>query len=527
MEDGLYWKDNKQVAYCKPVLTEKILCRSPDGNETYRYFAKALFPDGTESEIKELASLDKFSCFELWQCPDVSPKWKSHVTKMLQLQAALMEAKEEISCHSGLQQYRDYPIYILGDKVIGAEKLEGKIVLKSSCSYSAICRREKEDLLYLAERTMKMLPGISEIIFYYSLQAVVKPILHRIGIDTNYTLAITGPSGHLKTSIAKKICLWILDRAKQQTFFSAKKTTKRILEEMDACSGMNYLVDDFHAYAKTQDMDRQDKRLDDIVRHVEENPDCANIVITGEFIQGIFSCIDRLLVVQIPKMKGVEMERLKEKLAGVPDNLMPEIAYAFAGTLLDNLDEVEEKCAEFYQKKCMNPEGGTLDVTRTYRHGIFLQLTEFLYRTYLCDGSETLSVKEGLKTAIKKQYGIQQEQLMKIKEDEEHDYVSEVIAMLAGNNQYIEAITDSSRYSNYEHSYLQKGDEIYITRNALIYGMMKYSNRRVNINRIIRQLEDGGILNRGTDSITKKFRGIRHYVIRYPILELYAKCKAI
>lgn len=526
MGDGLYWKD-KQIAYCKPFLTEKILCRSSDGNETYRYFAKALFPDGTESEIRKLTSLDKFSCFELWQCPDVSPKGKSHVTRMLQLQAALMEAKEEISCHSGLQQYRDYPIYILGDKVIGAEKLGGKIVLESSLPYAAVCGMRKEDLICLAERAMRMLPGISEIIVYYSLQAVVKPILHRIGIDTNYTLAITGPSGHLKTSMAKKICLWLWDRAKQQTAFSAKKTTKRIFEEMDACSGMNYLVDDFHAYPKTQDMDRQDKRLDDIVRYVEENPDCANVVITGEFIQGIFSCIDRLLVVQIPIMKGIELEGLKEKLTGIPDSLMSEVAYVFAGTLLENLNEVEEKCAKFYQNKCMNPEGGILDVTRTYRHGIFLQLTEFLYRTYLCGGSERLSAKEELTMAIKKQYGIQQEQLMRIKEDEKHDYVSDVIAMLAGDNKYIKAITDSSRYSNYEDSYLQKGDEIYITRSALIYGMMKYSNRRVNINRIIRQLEDEGILNRGTDSITKKFRGIRHYVIRCPVLELYAKCKAI
>lgn len=523
-KDGLYYNDTL-ISYCNVVIEKIITYYYPNGKQFRKYFVKAIMPDNTECETKELSSFNNFSCFELWQCPDINQKGKNLIKEMLELKSALTEAQEAFICQPGLQKCNGQSLYILGDKIIGAKKLTEKIILETVRPYSALHNRERNELLNLAERAIKILPGTSEIVFYYSLEAIVKLILHEIGIDTNYTLAITGPSGHLKTSIAKKFCLWLQDKSSQQTTFSSKKTTKRILEDMDTCSGLNYLVDDFHEYAKTQDMDRQEKRLDDIVRHVEENPSCANIVITGEFIQGIFSCIDRLLVIQIPEMIGEELKELKARLTNIPDNLMPEVAYVFAQALLDNLEEVEQKCFEFYQTNYLNTKAEYADATRTFRHSIFLQLTEFLYRTYICSGSKEISRKNDLDMAIKKQYEIQQNQLRRIKADEDCDYVLKAIEMLNANNQYITIVTDRDSYYDYERSCLQNNDKIYITRNALLYGMVTYLKRRINMNRMIRQLEDAGLLSRSTDSITKKLNGKRHYVITLTMIKLYSNCK--
>lgn len=95
--------------------------------------------------------------------------------------------------------------------------------------------------------------------------------------------------------------------------------------------------------------------------------------------------------------------------------------------------------------------------------------------------------------------------------------------MLNAKNKYIKNITNSDQYEDFQQSCLQRGNEIYITRNALHNGMMKYSDDFININKIIRHLEDECILERGVDSITKKFKNKRHYVTFLPNLKQYLK----
>lgn len=383
-EQGLYYGETL-ISYCNVILVRVIECHHlVQERKIFKYYVKPVFPDGANGETVELMSLTKLSLFELWRCPDVSQTGKENglLTRKLQLEAALMEPEKQVFLPAGFHKYNGRPIYILGDKVIGAEKLGVDIAFEPVHPYSALDTGKPEKRQNLVREAIMLLPGISEALFYYALQAVIKPILHGIGIQTDYILAVVGPSGHLKTSLSKKFCLWLQDKTKQQTSFSSKRTTKRILEDMGQFPGLNYLVDDFHSYEKTQDIDRQNKRLDDIVRHLENYPDCANVLITGELIKGIFSCIDRMLVLNIPKMS--------------------------AEALLNNMETVEEDCRNFYQENCVNSASGDVDSTRTYRHCVFLRLTEFLYREYMCGGSGALSCKERLNKALESQYRIQQ-----------------------------------------------------------------------------------------------------------------------
>lgn len=104
---------------------------------------------------------------------------------------------------------------------------------------------------------------------------------------------------------------------------------------------------------------------------------------------------------------------------------------------------------------------------------------------------------------------------------EERDYVSEVIDMLNGKDKYVTVVTDVDWYVDYGRTCCQRGDTIYITQEALRFGMMQYSQGLVDIQRIVRRLKDEGILNVSTDSFTKKFKGRRHYLISLSYLKMY------
>lgn len=159
--------------------------------------------------------------------------------------------------------------------------------------------------------------------------------------------------------------------------------------------------------------------------------------------------------------------------------------------LLKNYEMVKEDCKKFLDNLVSDDKNGT----RTKRHCSMIMLTEFLYRKYLCNGSEDLSGRRALEEALDNQYNIQQEELQRLSIHEQQDYVEEVMNMLESNNRYIQVITNPDRYIDYTTTCCQKGDTIYITRQALCYGMMKYCQRRVNINTIIRAFETEGILH--------------------------------
>ena len=181
---------------------------------------------------------------------------------------------------------------------------------------------------------------------------------------------------------------------------------------------------------------------------------------------------------------------------------------------------------QFYQDNYMKMICDTSSSTRTFRHCCFIKLTECLYCKYCCGNSEQLSAHDELYKALEKQYTIQQEQLRKLSISEQHDYVLEVKDMLdAEEGKYLRIETDVEKYSDGIDSCILLNNQIYITRSALTYGMMRYYGATVDVNKVIRALEAGGILIRGTDARTKKLKGKRHYVIQLELLKDYVDKK--
>lgn len=526
-KDGLYYKNVRIAYYDIQVEKVEMQYESRTGSIITTYTLRVVYQDGEISEPVHVKSFDKISLFELFQISDIdeSGKEKRLIKKKLELEVALLNPEKCICCHQGLQQCDGNAIWIMGDKVIGSGQITTPITIEPPFTFPDVSCIPKDCIPNYRERIFRLLPGVSEILFYYSLLAIVKMILQEVHIDTNFTLAVVGPSGHLKTSMVKKIALWLSDKGMQQFNFSSYVRTSRVLEAMDKLSGMNYLIDDFHSYIKSQDIERQKKRLDDIVRHIETSPDCANAIVTGEHIQGIFSCIDRMLVINIPRMDAEKLANLKAKLGIIPDNTMSIIAYLFAKELVNHIEEVKEDCKQFYNDnyaKTINDAGSS---TRTYRHCCFIKLTEFLYCKYCCGNSKQLSAHDELYKALEKQYAIQQEQLRKLSIAEQHDYVSEVRDMLDGEDKYLRVETDIEQYSDYLESCVLLNDLIYITRSALTYGMTKYYGATIDINKVVNALRDGAVLIRGSDTLTKKLDTKRHYVIDLKLLKHYVDMK--
>lgn len=54
---------------------------------------------------------------------------------------------------------------------------------------------------------------------------------------------------------------------------------------------------------------------------------------------GIFSCMDRIFQIKIPKMDAKEIERLKSRISALPVGLMPSTALAFAQSVMDSYDK--------------------------------------------------------------------------------------------------------------------------------------------------------------------------------------------
>lgn len=526
--DGLYHK-KQHIAYCE-VKVAKVEAQYDLKTNTSekRYNLYAIYPNGKKTETVQVLSLDNISCFKLWGIPEINDSGKEQklIKKKLQLEAALLDPEKCICLHQGFQKYDGKVLWVMGDRVIGLEQIMESITIREVYPFPDVKIYKKVYVQAGNKSIISFMPGVSEILFYYSMLAIVKMVLHEVGIDTNFALAVIGPSGHLKTSMVKKIALWLSDKGRQQFTFSSYERTPRMLEMMDKLGGLNYLIDDFHAYTKTQDIERQNKRLDDIVRHIESNPDCANAIITGEHIQGIFSCIDRMFVINIPKKSANELSDLKSNLSKIPDRDMAVTAYIFAEELLNHIEEVKEDCLKFYQDNYEKSISTAENATRTLRHCCFIEMAEFLFCKYVCNKDQELSAHSGLKDAIEKQYKIQQEQLRKLSVSEQHDYVLEVKDMLdAEEDKFLIIETNPDRYENFGESCLLHNNKIYITRSALTYGMMRYYGASIDIGKIIKALEDGGVLNRGTDTLTKKFKNKRHYVIDLRLLELYSKMK--
>lgn len=527
---GLFYGDDFCVAEFNPEVIKYCVRYDLDTGMIENTFWVAItMLDGTKKEAVEVKSLHKIPYFKIWNCPDcyLSGEKQKLLELKLQQEVSILKEEKNLLCGQGLYLYNEKPIYVFGDEVYKPENTEIRVIIKKNFKIGADEISCAEKPINHMRNYLEFIPEVTEILFYGSLLAVIKPILCQEGYIPDFIIALVGPSGHLKTTLVRKYALWIRDREKQEISFWSNKRINDIIDAIDELSGQNFLVDDLHEAKSSYSAMRQNDRLDTVVRHIGERKKCANIIVTGESMKkmGIFSCQDRMLQVRIPRMNSEQLKELKEKIDSLCPDFMSVLARKFLKKLLENYNTVKNDIKEFFEKEAGYDSDINFD-TRTYRHGLYLRLTEVLFRKYCVGNLSEESRSKQLYEALEKNYKIQQKELDSLKQCElDRDYVIDVANMLGAENKYLQSVSCRLEYVPNDENFLVDNGRIYITKIALCNGLIKYYGKVVSIKEVSNALHKVGILEEDSDARTKKLDGKRHYVISKRALELYYNMK--
>ena len=526
-EECLHERINSVLEYEPIVVRVRIVKATGKGIITI-YVVDVRTASGELLGEKEVASLKNIPYFELWGVPDALITGEIRKLLEYKLQKEAMHANRECVhiCDQGCHEDDTGVFMIWGNEVLSKVPPKDVIRIEEPLEMKA----HDMKLVLLAEMSkmfIRLLPGVTEMLFYSVMLAVLRPFLYYFGYNPDFLIALIGPSGHLKTSLARKYALWLERRSEQEATFKDYGRFDDVLKRIDKLVGQNFLADDLHAASSRNGYERQNERLDVLCRHVSGAKQCAQIILTGERLDdmGIFSCRDRILQIKVPKMDSYELAERKKQLDGISFDYTSGLAMKFAEVLIDNQETLRTDIEDFFQ------QAYAVDTEKDYslripQHANYLKLTEMLYRKYLLNSSEEDSCKELLYEAIDKNYAIQRTELMQVRNDEECDLIVELFNMLNGN--ILTCVRNMHQYQPNDVAslcYLLWNERICITKNILQTGMNRHLGKTCSAKMLSDAMHNAGILEEDTDSRTKKICTHRHYVINYDLLKQYCESK--
>ncbi|MCD8370042.1 MAG: hypothetical protein LUC94_06940 [Clostridiales bacterium] len=530
VDQGLFY-DGKWLADFNPQVLRKIVYIdiSSDSILHQEFVVEIVYKNGVHSDALKLPRLKDIPYFDLWQCPAANLGKRRLSLLEYKLQCEALKAPEEkiLVVRKGLQFYHQIPIMLLGNKLITGDEIAENTI----CFDKFDLMPYSKDNTYQEARIqsyINLFPGVSEILFYSALFSVIRPMLVAEKIKADFLTVIIGPSGHLKTTLANIFALWLKDTDIQSVNFRNCLRIPEIFKRMQNCSGLNYLIDDIHAASSGYRKDKQNDLIDMIVRNISDNLKGTNIWLTGEELSKdqLFSCRDRMLQIRIPKMNARQIAELQAKISSLDKGWMPFIACQFASALLTHYNNVLSDIQSFFAENSITYEKDTDYPTRIFQHGMFIRLTEFLFRKYICNGSADISGHEKLNDALTYQCKIQQAELIELqKKQEQRDYVMDVFNLLDSGNSILNGTFDKESYTPDNDQFLILNRRCYIHPIILQKALDQYLGQPVPMIHVKKALDSVGLLDRDIDSMTKKFHKTRHLVIYLPLLRKYANSK--
>lgn len=537
MKPGLYYNGEFVSSLIPSVEEVIVLKKGKNQNDERLYVVKLLEPGVKDYGIRKVDNLREIKYFEDFRCPCalLSKEERRYHLEKLQ-EDATRNCKEEkvvLDSVSGFVKVENNTMQIFGDEVIKPPNAPDiqlwnplyRVRKKMVSTEGELDNFIKEQRpLYLS-----FWPGVSEPLFYIALHCITKLFLVEMKEDSGFLPLLVGPPGHLKTTMAKKYCLWNEDINVQSITFQSHYRNSKLEVIIESFAGSNFLGDDLHSIASDYGRKKQADRLDEFARMATNGKSCAGIVITGESVVdvGIFSCLDRIVQIRIPKLSSSELKEKKLKLEKLDEDFMPEMARYYATQLLNNYDEVIVDIRNFLDENKESAFKDTDGTLRVARHVMYIKLTEYLFRKYCCHGLAALSGTKELNKALTKNRKMQEDELNKIRDEQEHDYVQDLYNILNEHTQkYIKAEVDSDLYDkNNSGSCFFKDNCWYLTRQAMQKCFVNYLNRTVKLSLVVNQLKENGILVQGNSSDCKKFAGKYHYVISADMLRVYHTIK--
>lgn len=530
-ELGLYHGVN-HVSNVIPTLEKIQKVISSSGVESFNYWVHLKDASGTDYGVKAVTSLSHLPYFNLWGCSDalMTSREKAYHLAKLQEDSSFLTPEIIFDGFSGLLVAGGHHNLIWGNEIWGDEA--NTLPTISIAKYDVRKLEVPEDLdkesfmkIQLAKH-LNFWPDVTEPLFYSALHAITKMFLVNMNVDSGHLTLLVGPPGHLKTTLAKQYCLWCEKTEAQQTTFQERKEARVLLDTVRSYVGQNYLADDLHSIAAYYDAKKQKKRLDELSRIASSGAHCAGIIVTGESVMdlGIFSCLDRILQIKVPKLSSSALAEKKNSLKELHPNFMPEIAREFAKQLIYNYNEVVKDIETFLSTDKVSLFEDNDHTMRVGRHAMLISLTESLFRKYCCNGSSELSKAKELHAALHKICRSQEEELHQHRKEDEHDYVLDLLKIFDEENDQLNIVSVPHYYTPDDITMcFYKQNKFYITELALTNAYFNLLNKAIDIKKVEAQMRMRGILDMESRSTKKRFHGVYHYVISDLALKLYEK----
>lgn len=529
--NGLFYDGQFIADFDLCVIGKETIQDAVGNSQKKRYLVEAFYIDGRSNICKWVDNLKKLDYFEVFEINDCFLPHDSRklLTFKLMCEAGQVQDKIKVDSRNGLQVIDGNAVYVLAEHVLWGNCISVKTEIITHDTLQPNIYTDKTKMLELCSYYINLLPGITDILFFGSLFAVVKPFAEQLGISSGLILSLVAPAGHLKTTLVRNYALWMMERENQEIGIYSRKRDQSVLDMIDRLSGQNVLLDDLRKIPDANEAKRQEKRLDIVCRHVNAEKGCANVILTGETMEkmGIFSCIDRIFQIRMPEMCAEEIEKLKEKVSVLSSGLMPSIAVAFVQALMNRYNDVLNDIKDFYNRNSIDRSAaGT--ATRIYRHASFIRMTAHLFVKYLF-GKEMVvnNYESSLADSITEQIQMQQAELEKIRlSEQKHDYIIDLYEILNAENKYIRLCSKQSEYNaNAGNACLLMNGKVYITSDSLKRAFFRRYEKYVPVKQILDLLEQEGILETeaGSKGRQKNYMGKKHYVMLMSFLVCYVK----
>ena len=136
-----------------------------------------------------------------------------------------------------------------------------------------------------------------------------------------------------------------------------------------------------------------------------------NMITTGEKIEGITSCIDRLCILYDTNSFNLDMrdERIKI-LENIPNNLFFLAAYRFCKKLVSNYNQVIREIGTM--REYMLSE---TSASRVAFHNNFIYETAIFYEKYMCGGDRRISKLDELQRCFENNMAKQQNEIERLR----------------------------------------------------------------------------------------------------------------
>ena len=201
------------------------------------------------------------------------------------------------------------------------------------------------------------------------------------------------------------------EQANEQIRTVSNSSYRDVYGQIQRLNGYNFLLDDIHPAAESYYANKQATLVDKVTREATIRVDLANIFLTSEKVEylGAFSCLDRMLVIQVPKMNSQILAAKKRQLGELSTEFLSELGLELLRRCASDIENVMELVMGVLAVPM--PDVGDSSLYRTPQHGRYLKITERLFCKYLCDGSEQLSCKQELEDALECNFELQSHEL--------------------------------------------------------------------------------------------------------------------